>query len=90
VAQAVVRKNKVKTDVDFAAIREGFSQRLVGWSNADVEAVVLLANDSAAREAGPEATTCRHLSAGATVSTPLRECQESRAGWLLHPRGGRS
>ncbi len=51
VARAVVRKNHIHTDVDFATIREAFSRRMVGWSNADVEAVILLANDNAARAA---------------------------------------
>jgi transitional endoplasmic reticulum ATPase len=45
-----VRKNKIQTDVDFASIRESFGQKLVGYSNADVEAVVLMALDDAARE----------------------------------------
>jgi transitional endoplasmic reticulum ATPase len=55
VARAVARKNRIRTDVDFAAIRADFSQKLVGYSNADVEAVLLMANDDAAREAGGEA-----------------------------------
>ncbi len=55
VARALVRKNRVKTEVDFATIRDGFSRPLVGWSNADVEAVILLANDNSARDAGPDA-----------------------------------
>jgi len=50
VARAQVRKNKIKTAVDFPAIRDRFSRVLVGYSNADVEAVILLANDDAARE----------------------------------------
>ncbi len=54
VARALVRKNRVNTEVDFAAIRDGFSRPLVGYSNADVEAVILLANDDAARETGPD------------------------------------
>jgi len=37
VARALVRKNHVKTDVDFAAVRDGFSRPLVGYSNADVD-----------------------------------------------------
>jgi transitional endoplasmic reticulum ATPase len=76
VAQAVVRKNKVKTDVDFAAIREGFSQRLVGWSNADVEAVVLLANDGAARAAGSDAPVeAKHFLAAADDYFPSRDAE---------------
>lgn len=54
VARAQVRKNKIKTSVDFSAMREGFSRKLVGYSNADVEAVILLANDDAAREASED------------------------------------
>jgi AAA+ superfamily predicted ATPase len=49
VARAVVKKNQVKTSVDFTAIRDAFSTKLIGYSNADVEAVVLMANDDAAR-----------------------------------------
>jgi transitional endoplasmic reticulum ATPase len=52
VAAALVRKNKVQTEVDFPSIRHGFSSKLVGYSNADVEAVILMANDDAAREDG--------------------------------------
>jgi len=53
VAKALLRKNKIKTKVDLTAIREGFSSKLVGYSNADIEAVLLLANDDAARDEGP-------------------------------------
>jgi SpoVK/Ycf46/Vps4 family AAA+-type ATPase len=55
VARALVKKNKVRTEVDFTTIREGFSRPLVGYSNADVEAVILLANDDAARAGGGDA-----------------------------------
>ena len=54
VAKALVRKNKIKTDVDLATIRDGFSSKLVGYSNADIEAVLLLANEDAARESVAE------------------------------------
>jgi transitional endoplasmic reticulum ATPase len=50
VVRAQIRKNKIRTDVDFASFRDQFSAKLVGYSNADVEAVVLLANDDAARD----------------------------------------
>lgn len=50
IARASVRKNRVQTDVDFSTIRDEFSRKLVGYSNADVEAVILMANDDAARE----------------------------------------
>ncbi len=50
IAQALVRKNRIPTDVDFTKIRDGFSRKLVGYSNADIEAVILMANDDAARD----------------------------------------
>jgi SpoVK/Ycf46/Vps4 family AAA+-type ATPase len=56
IVAAQVRKNRVATAVDFTAIRDRFSAKLVGYSNADIEAVVLLANDDAAREGGPNAS----------------------------------
>ncbi|HEX7615320.1 MAG TPA: AAA family ATPase [Thermoanaerobaculia bacterium] len=52
VARAQVKKNHISTKVDFTALREDFSRKLVGYSNADVEAVILMANDDAAQEAG--------------------------------------
>jgi SpoVK/Ycf46/Vps4 family AAA+-type ATPase len=74
VARALVRKNRLKTDVDFAAIREDFSRKLVGYSNADVEAVLLMANDDAAREAGGEAPlTPGHLARAAADYFPSRD-----------------
>lgn len=54
VAKALLRKNKIKTDVELATIRDGFSSKLVGYSNADIEAVILLANEDAARESAGE------------------------------------
>jgi SpoVK/Ycf46/Vps4 family AAA+-type ATPase len=74
VAQAVARKNRIRTEVDFAAIRPDFSQKLVGYSNADVEAVLLMANDDAAREAGGEATvTAAHFVRAAADYFPSRD-----------------
>jgi transitional endoplasmic reticulum ATPase len=76
VVQAVVRKNGVHSEVDFAAIRDGFSRRMVGWSNADVEAVVLVANDDAAKQAGPEApVAAEHFLAAAADYFPSRDIE---------------
>ena len=76
VARAQVRKNKVKTGVDFASIRDGFSKKLVGYSNADVEAVVLLANDTAAREADGDAPVgAEHFLAAAADYFPSRDVE---------------
>src|ERR1019366_1626237 len=49
--------------VDFTKIRDDFSAKLVGYSNADVEVVILMANDDAAQEAG---------GAGASNGPPLQ------------------
>jgi len=76
VARAVIRKNKVRTAVDLAGIRATFSQKLVGYSNADVEAVVLMANDDAAREAGTETSVeARHLERAAGDYFPSRDAE---------------
>jgi SpoVK/Ycf46/Vps4 family AAA+-type ATPase len=76
VARAVVRKNKVRTTVDFAGIRNDFSVKLVGYSNADVEAVILMANDDAAREAGGEATVeAAHFARAASDYFPSRDVE---------------
>ncbi len=65
IARASVRKNKVPTDVDFSTIRHEFSRKLVGYSNADVEAVILMANDDAAREDATTVTADRFVKAAA-------------------------
>lgn len=76
VARAQVRKNRINTKVDFAAIREEFSRKLVGYSNADVEAVILMANDDAARQAGGDAQVeARHLVAAAHDYFPSRDIE---------------
>jgi len=76
VARAVVRKNKVRTAVDFASMREKFSSKLVGYSNADVEAVILMANDDAARESGGEASVdAAHFTRAAADYFPSRDAE---------------
>lgn len=76
VARALVRKNKIKTDVDLATIRDGFSSKLVGYSNADIEAVLLLANDDAARETGSDAPVLvEHFLRAATDYFPSRDVE---------------
>jgi SpoVK/Ycf46/Vps4 family AAA+-type ATPase len=59
VAKALLKKNKIKTDVDLTDLRGEFSAKLVGYSNADVEAVLLMANDDAARESGDNANVTK-------------------------------
>jgi SpoVK/Ycf46/Vps4 family AAA+-type ATPase len=76
VARASIRKNRIRTDVDLATIRDGFSKKLVGYSNADVEAVILLANDDAARETGTDGpVTAAHLVAAAADYFPSRDVE---------------
>ena len=65
IARALVRKNRVKTTVDFTTIRDTFATKLVGYSNADIEAVVLMAHDDAAREGLTEVTADRFTRAAA-------------------------
>ena len=76
VARALVRKNKIKTEVDLSTIREGFSSKLVGYSNADIEAVILLANDDAARETSGDAPVlAEHFLRAATDYFPSRDAE---------------
>jgi transitional endoplasmic reticulum ATPase len=76
VAKALLRKNKIKTDVDLAAIRENFSSKLVGYSNADIEAVLLLANEDAARESGGDAPVlANHFERAAIDYFPSRDAE---------------
>ncbi|MDQ3801977.1 MAG: AAA family ATPase [Acidobacteriota bacterium] len=76
VAKALLRKNKIKTDADLADLNEEFSAKLVGYSNADVEAVLLMANDDAAREQGDNATvTKEHFIRAANDYFPSRDIE---------------
>jgi SpoVK/Ycf46/Vps4 family AAA+-type ATPase len=76
VVSALLRKNKINTEVDLTTIRDGFSSKLVGYSNADIEAVLLLANDEAAREAGGDAPVlAEHLLHAATDYFPSRDVE---------------
>jgi len=55
VVAAQLRKNSIATKVDFSTIRSEFSEKMIGYSNADVEAVLLSANELAAGDAGADA-----------------------------------
>ncbi|HSP15221.1 MAG TPA: AAA family ATPase [Thermoanaerobaculia bacterium] len=65
IARASVRKNRIDTAVDPATIRDQFSSKLVGYSNADVEAVILMANDDAARDGASTVSAERFIAAAA-------------------------
>jgi transitional endoplasmic reticulum ATPase len=55
VLQAQIRKHKLKTELEFPRDREAVSAKIVGYSNADFEAIALLANDYSAESQGPDA-----------------------------------
>ena len=65
IVRASVRKNRINTDVDFTSIRDAFSKKLVGYSNADVEAVILMANDDAARDSSTSVSADQFIAAAA-------------------------
>jgi len=65
IVRASVRKNRINTDVDFTSIRDSFSKKLVGYSNADVEAVILMANDDAARSSSTSVSADQFVAAAA-------------------------
>lgn len=44
ILQAQFRKNKIKAEIDFAQ-EKSLADSIVGYSNADIEAIVMLAND---------------------------------------------
>jgi SpoVK/Ycf46/Vps4 family AAA+-type ATPase len=76
IARALLRKNRIDTQVDPADIRDGFSSKLVGYSNADIEAVILMANDDAARESGAAApVNAEHFLRAATDYFPSRDAE---------------
>src|SRR6266536_3486606 len=76
IARASVLKNKVATEVDFSTIRHEFSRKLVGYSNADIEAVLLLANEEAARETGGDAPVlASHFLRAANDYFPSRDAE---------------
>ncbi|HYM60554.1 MAG TPA: AAA family ATPase [Thermoanaerobaculia bacterium] len=83
VTRALVKKNHIALDIapgdldaGLTAIRAGFSQKLVGYSNADVEAVILMANDDAAREGNADSkVTKEHLLRAAADYFPSRDAE---------------
>ena len=74
ITRASIRKNRIPTDVDLSTIRDAFSKKLVGYSNADVEAVILMANDDAAR-AGEASVSAARLIAAAADYFPSRDVE---------------
>lgn len=76
VANALLRKNKIVTDVSLPEIRESFAMKLIGYSNADIEAVILMANDDASRELGDAASvSVEHFKKAAADYFPSRDIE---------------
>jgi transitional endoplasmic reticulum ATPase len=76
VLEASIKKNKIKADLQFPRDRERVSQPIVGYSNADFEAVALLANDISAERAGPDAAVTAEDFARAVVDyLPSRDLE---------------
>lgn len=55
VVLALLRKNKVHAEIELPRDRAAISEPIIGYSNADFEAIVLLAHDYATQARGPEA-----------------------------------
>lgn len=71
VLNAQLRRHRVEHELEFPRDRDATSARLVGYSNADVEAVVLLANDMA--EAAGEKVSLAHLTRALDDYMPSRD-----------------
>lgn len=75
VLAAQIRKHKLKSELQFPRDREAVSQRIVGWSNADFEAVVLLAYDYAAEIAPDAPLTALHFQKAVQDYLPSRDVE---------------
>jgi len=69
VLRAQLRKHRITSDVELPRDRDALSAKLLGYSNADIEAVVLLANDYA-RE---ESVTLAHFADAVRDYLPSRD-----------------
>jgi SpoVK/Ycf46/Vps4 family AAA+-type ATPase len=71
---AQVRKHELKSELEFPRDRAAISQKIVGYSNADFEALVLLANDYAG-EAGDGPVTLASLQKAVADYLPSRDVE---------------
>lgn len=72
---AQVRKHKLTTAIEFPRDRALVSEKIVGYSNADFEAIALLASDYAA-ETGPDAPiTAQHFQKAVADYLPSRDLE---------------
>jgi SpoVK/Ycf46/Vps4 family AAA+-type ATPase len=72
---AQVRKHKLQLAFEIPEARKAISEKVVGYSNADFEAICLLANDYAA-EVGPDAPiTAQHFQQAIVDYLPSRDLE---------------
>ena len=73
---AQIRKHKLQTSIEFPRDRAAVSDKIVGYSNADFEAICLLANDYAADESGKEGTlSVEHFQHAVADYLPSRDLE---------------
>jgi len=74
VLEAQFRKHQLATDIQFPRDRETLSEPLVGYSNADLEALALMANNYTAERLGIDANiTVEMFSAAVSDYLPSRD-----------------
>ena len=72
---AQIRKHKLTTTIEFPRDRAAVSEKVVGYSNADFEAIALLASDYAA-DAGPDAPIAvQHFQQAVADYLPSRDLE---------------
>jgi SpoVK/Ycf46/Vps4 family AAA+-type ATPase len=75
---AQIRKHKLTTSIQFPRDRATVSDKVVGYSNADFEAIALLANDYASDESGAASAA----SAGKDALITVEHFQKAIADYL--------
>jgi len=72
---AQIRKHKLVTAIEFPRDRAAVSEKIVGYSNADFEAIALLASDYAAEVAPDAPITAQHFQKAVADYLPSRDLE---------------
>jgi len=72
---AQVRKHKLTTTIEFPRDRAAVSEKIVGYSNADFEAISLLASDYAAETSPDAPITVQHFQKAVADYLPSRDLE---------------
>jgi AAA+ superfamily predicted ATPase len=75
VLAAQIRKHKLATTLEFPRDRQAVSAKIVGYSNADFEALALLAADYAAQEDAKAPVTTAHFERAVADYLPSRDLE---------------